>query len=680
MNAPSNFPNPLLADGELPAFSQIDTAQVQPAIDALLAEYHALIETLIADPLARSYETLMAPMETLDERLNRAFSPISHLHGVKDSPELRAAYEEAIEKLTEHSTQLGQNRGLYEAVNALHESPGFQHLDRAHRTVVEDSLRGFRHSGVALESPARERFAEIQNELARLTTQFGSAVLDATDAFTREVSQSELAGLPDSARAMLARAAQDKGVEGHLATLKGPIVTAILSYADSRELRAELYRAYNTRASEQGPHAGQFDNSERIERILALRHEAARLLGYESHAHLSLADKMAATPARVLGFLRDLAIRAKPVAERELAQLSDFAREHLGIEHLEPWDVAYASEKLRQQRFSFSAEDVKPYLPLPAALAGLFDVARRVFGVRIAERTGVDVWHEDARYFDVLDEDGSLRAGFYVDLYARPGKKGGAWMDVCRNRYRGRVPVAYLVCNFASPSGDAPALLTHDDATTLFHEFGHGLHHMLTQIDATAVGGINGVEWDAVELPSQFMENYVWERAALDLFARHHATGQALPQALLDKMLEARDFQAGLFLVRQLEFALFDFRLHLEYDPTRGARTLEILESAREEVAVIRPPHWHRSPHSFSHIFAGGYDAGYYSYLWAEVLSADAFSAFEEAGIFDPATGQRYRREILAVGGSRPALESFVAFRGREPDPAALLRSYGLAA
>lgn len=680
MNTSTDATNPLLADGELPAFSKIDAAQVQPAIDAVLDDYRALVASLVAETGARSYETLMAPMEALDERLNRAFSPVSHLHGVKDSPELRAAYEDAIEKLTEHSTELGQNRDLYESVKALHESPGFQSLDRARRTVVEDSLRSFRLSGVALESPARERFAEIQNELARLTTQFGSAVLDATDAFTREVGESELAGLPESARAMLARAAQDKGAQGFLATLKGPIITAILTYADSRELRAEIYRAYNTRASEHGPHAGQFDNSERIERILALRHEAAQLLGYPSHAHLSLADKMAGTPERVLGFLRDLAIRAKPVAGRELAQLAEFARDNLGIEQLQPWDVAYASEKLRQRLFSFSAEDVKPYLPLDAALAGLFDVAQRVFGVRIAERQGVDVWHEDARYFDVLDQDGSLRAGFYIDLYARAGKKGGAWMDVCRNRYGGRVPVAYLVCNFAPPSADVPALLTHDDATTLFHEFGHGLHHMLTEIDAPAVGGIGGVEWDAVELPSQFMENYVWERAALDLFARHHATGEALPQALLDKMLQARDFQAGLFLVRQLEFALFDFRLHLEYDPTLGARTLEILESVREEVAVIRPPHWHRAPHSFSHIFAGGYDAGYYSYLWAEVLSADAFSAFEEAGIFDPATGERYRREILAVGGSRPALESFVAFRGREPDPAALLKSYGLAA
>jgi len=679
MNTTAMPTNPLLAQDELPAFSKIDATQVQPAIDAVLADYRALVARLVADPAARSYDTLMAPMEALDDRLNRAFSPISHLHGVKDSPELRAAYEDAIEKLTEHATELGQNRDLYEAVKALRESPDFVRLDRARRTVVEDSLRSFRLSGVALESPARERFAEIQNELSRLTTQFGSAVLDATDAWVRPLSEAELSGLPESARAMLARAAADKGLEGFAATLKGPIVTAILTHADSRELRAELYRAYHTRASEQSADL-QFDNAPRIEKILALRHEAAQLIGFESHAHVSLADKMAGTPERVLGFLRDLAARAKPVAERELAELAQFARETLGIEALEPWDVGYASEKLRQKRFSFSAEDVKPYLPLDAALKGLFAVAEKVFSVRIAERKGVDVWHEDARYFDVFDADGALRAGFFIDVYARPGKKGGAWMDVCRNRYGGRPPVAYLVCNFAPPTADAPALLTHDDVVTLFHEFGHGMHHMLTEIDVPGVGGINGVEWDAVELPSQFMENYVWEREALDLFARHYKTDAPLPQALLDKMLAAKDFQAGLFLVRQLEFALFDFRLHLEYSPRKGARTLEILESVRDEVAVIRPPSWHRMPNAFTHIFSGGYSAGYYSYLWAEVLSADAFSAFEQDGIFNPETGRRYRNEVLAVGGSRPALESFVAFRGREPDPAALLKSYGLAA
>ena len=676
--------NPLLAATELPPFSRIQPGHVLPAMEQLIAGFRTEVERLLGDGSARSFQSLMAPLEQQEELLNRAFSPVSHLHGVQDSPALREAYEAAIEKLTEHATWLGQNRALYEAVQTLREAPDFTTLDCARQTLVDDSLRGFRLSGVALDDAARARFAQIQNELSTLTTQFGSAVLDATDAWQRPVSESELAGLPDTARAMLAQAAADAGHEGWLATLKGPVVSAILGFADDRQLRAEVYAAHSTRASDQGPQAGQFDNSQRIEQILALRHEAAQLLGFDSAVNVSLADKMAATPERVLGFLEDLAARAKPVAQRELAELRDFARDTLGIDELQPWDVGYASEKLRQQRFAFSEEDLKPYFPTEAAINGLFEVAARLFGLSFRQRDGVDLWHPDARFYDVFDTDGSLRAGFYVDIYARTGKRGGAWMDVCRNRVRQadqlQVPVAYLVCNFAPPAGDAPALLTHDDVITLFHEFGHGLHHMLTEVDLPSVGGISGVEWDAVELPSQFMENYAWKREALDLFARHYKTGEPLPQALLDKMLAARDFQAGMFLVRQLEFALFDFRLHLEYDPAHGARTMQILEQVRDAVAVIRPPEWARFPHAFSHIFAGGYAAGYYSYLWAEVLSADAFSMFEDAGLFDAATGARYREQVLAVGGSRPALESFVAFRGREPEPAALLRSYGLAA
>lgn len=675
--------NPLLADSELPAFSAIAPAHVNPAVDAVLAEFRAAVERLVADPQARSFATLMAPLEHLEERLGRVWAPVAHLHGVKDSPALREAYNAALEKLTEHSTELGQNRDLYAAVKALAESPEFATLDRARRTLVEDSLRGFRLSGVALEEPARSRFRAIQNALSKLETEFEEAVLDATDAWTRPLSEAELAGLPASARAIFRQAAQERGVEGHLATLKGPSVQAILTFADDRALRQALYTAYNTRASDQGPDGGRFDNSARIEKILALRHEAARLLGYPSAAHVSLADKMAGTPERVLAFLRDLAARAKPVAARELDELRDFARDELGYDELQPWDIAYASEKLRQRRFDFSEEDLKPYFPLPAVMDGLFAIAGRVFGVSFRERAGVDVWHPDVRYFDVVDADGEVRAGFYVDSHARAGKRGGAWMDVCRARFHdGELhrPVAFLTCNFAPPVDGRPALLTHDDVLTLFHEFGHGLHHMLTEVDWPSVGGISGVEWDAVELPSQFMENFCWQRETLDLFARHYQTGARLPDALHAKMLAARHFHAGLFLVRQLEFALFDFRIHLEFDPARGGRVLEILDQVRREVAVVRPPEWHRLPHAFTHIFSGGYAAGYYSYLWAEVLSADAFAAFEEAGVLDRATGARFRREILAVGGSRPALESFVAFRGREPSPEALLRSYGLAA
>ncbi|WP_146907426.1 M3 family metallopeptidase [Arenimonas daejeonensis] len=676
--------NPLLAPGELPAFSAIAPEHVNPAIDEVLAGFRTEVDRLTADPSARDFATLMAPLERWEEKLGRTFAPVSHLHGVKDSPELREAYSAALEKLTEHGTELGQNRELYAAVKALHEAPDFAALDRARRTVVEDSLRGFRLSGVALEEPARSRFKAIQNELSKVETGFEEAVLDATDAWTRPVSDAELSGLPESARGMLRAMAQDKGVEGHLATLKGPVVQAILTFADTRALREEIYTAYNTRASDQGPGAGTHDNSGRIKKILALRHEAALLLDFASAAHVSLADKMAGTPERVLGFLRELAAKAKPVAQRELDELRAFAARELGIADLQPWDVAYASEKLRERLFAFSEEDLKPYFPLPAVMQGLFTVAERVFGVRLVERQGVDAWHPDVHFFDVVDLDGTVRAGVYLDHYARAGKRGGAWMDVCRARLNDGEsafkPVAYLTCNFAPPSDGKPALLTHDDVITLFHEFGHGIHHLLTEVDWPSVGGISGVEWDAVELPSQFMENFAWQREALDLFAKHHETGERLPDDLYAKMLQARHFHAGLFLVRQLEFALFDFRLHLEYDPARGAHVLEVLGEVRDEVAVLPPPAWHRGPHAFTHIFSGGYSAGYYSYLWAEVLSADAFGAFEEAGVFDASTGARYRREILAVGGSRPALESFVAFRGREPMPDALLRSYGLAA
>jgi oligopeptidase A len=677
--------NPLLADAELPPFSAVRPEQVLPALEAVITEYRAAVDALTADSAAEpSFESLMAPLERHEERLGRVFAPVSHLHGVRDTPELREVYGEAVERLTEHGTEIGQNVALFHAVERLRNGDRFSDLDRARQTLVEDSLRGFRLSGVALEGAARTRFKDIQTELSRLETEFEEAVLDATEAWQRPLGEADVAGIPASGRALLAQAAKDKGLDGYLATLKGPVVQAILGFADDRALREAVYTAYNTRASDQGPQAGARDNSERIGRILALRHETAQLLGYASKAHLSLADKMAGTPERVLGFLRDLAARAKPVAERELAALRAFAADTLGIADLQPWDVAYASEKLRTQRFAFAEEDLKPYFPLPAVMAGLFGLAERVFGVQLRERFDVDVWHPDVHYFDVLDPDGSVRAGVYLDHYARAGKRGGAWMDVCRARLRDgpatQTPVAFLTCNFAPPSEGRPSLLTHDDVLTLFHEFGHGLHHLLTEVDWPGVGGISGVEWDAVELPSQFMENFGWQRQALDTFARHWQTGETLPDELFRKMTDARHFHAGLFLVRQLEFALFDFRLHLEYDPARGPRTLEVLDAVRDEVCVLRPPAWQRFPHSFTHVFAGGYAAGYYSYLWAEVLSADAFAAFEEAGVFDAATGARYRREILAVGGSRPALESFVAFRGREPQPDALLRSYGLAA
>lgn len=684
-----NQDNPLLADTTLPAFSRIKPEHVLPAVDALLAESRAGIATLTAPGAPRDFKAVMLPQERFEQRISHAWAPVSHLHSVADSEALRKVYGPAEEKLTDYSIEVGQNRDLYAAVQAVADAPEFATLSRAQRALVEHALRDFKLSGVALEEPARSRFRDIGVELSKLSTEFSNAVLDATDAWQEHVvDERDLAGIPESGRAVLRQYAKEKGLDGYLVTLKQPSVQAVLTYADNRSLRERVYWAYQTRASEQGPHAGKYDNTARIEKIMALRHEAAQLLGFANAAEESLATKMAGAPAEVLSFLRDLAARAKPVAQKELVTLRDFAAEELKLDNLEAWDVAYASEKLRQKQYALDEEQLKPYFPLPAVIDGLFGLVQRLYGITLKPRDGVDVWHSDVRYYDVVDADGHIFAGAYIDLYARSGKRGGAWMDVCRARFddgtRMQLPVAFLTCNFAPPTEGRPALLTHDDVLTLFHEFGHGFHHLLTEIPLPSVSGIEGVEWDAVELPSQFMENFGWNREALDLFARHWETGERLPDELFQRMLAARHFHAGLFLVRQLEFALFDFQLHLEYDPAKGARTLEVLEQARHEVAVLHPPAWQRFPHAFTHIFAGGYGAGYYSYLWAEVLSADAFGAFEEhanAGqsMIDPATGNRFRREILAVGASRPALESFIAFRGRKPEPEALLRSYGLA-
>ncbi|TAM31439.1 MAG: M3 family peptidase [Rhodanobacter sp.] len=682
--------NPLLADDTLPAFSRILPEQVEPAVDAILADFRAGIDALTAPGAARDFDHVMLTQERLEQRLARAWAPVSHLHSVADSAALRKVYGPAEEKLTDHAIELGQNRDLYAAVQALADAPDFATLPRPRRALVEHALRDFKLSGVALEEPARSRFREIGVELSKLSTEFSNAVLDATDAWHEHLTDDrDLDGVPESGRAVLRQYAKEQELDGYLVTLKQPSVQAVLTYADKRDLRERVYWAYQTRASDQGPDAGKYDNSARIEQIMALRHEAAQLLGFANAAEESLATKMASSPTEVMEFLHDLAQRARPVAQRELATLREFAQKELGLDNLEPWDVGYASEKLRQREYALDEEQLKPYFPLPAVIDGLWAITHKLYGITLAPRGGVDVWHPDVRYFDVKDADGKVFAGAYVDLYARSGKRGGAWMDVCRARFDDgeskQLPVAFLTCNFAPPTEGKPALLTHDDVLTLFHEFGHGLHHLLTEIALPSIGGIDGVEWDAVELPSQFMENFGWNREALDLFARHWQTGEKLPDELFQRMLAARHFHAGLFLVRQLEFALFDFTLHLGYDPAQGARTLAVLEDVRKQVAVLHPPAWQRFPHGFSHIFAGGYAAGYYSYLWAELLSADAFGAFEDAAkdggsVIDPVTGARFRREFLAVGASRPALESFVAFRGRKPEPDALLRSYGLTA
>ncbi|QDE41438.1 M3 family metallopeptidase [Luteibacter pinisoli] len=681
-----NSTNPLLdPSGDLAAFSAIRPEHVEPAIDRLIANERAGIDQITAAGAIRDFEHVILAQERLDQALSRAWSPVSHLHSVADSAALRKAHGAAEEKLTEHGLEVGQNRDLYAATQAVADDAAFASLPAAARAAVEHALRDFRLSGVALEEPARTRFREIGVELSRLTTEFSNAVLDATEAWHKHITdERDLAGIPESGRAVLREYAREEKLDGYLVTLKQPSVQAVLTYAENRDLRFDVYYAYQTRASDEGPNKGKFDNSERIEKIVALRHEAAQLLGFANAAEESLATKMASSPQVVLDFLRDLAAKARPRAREELAELRRFATDTLKIDNLEPWDVAFAAERLRQDRYALDEEQLKPYFPAQQSVDGLFAVVERLYGVTFTPRDDVDTWHKDVRYYDLSNADGTIFAGAYLDLYARSGKRGGAWMDVSAARFRDgdhlQLPVAFLTCNFPPPTDGAPALLTHDDVLTLFHEFGHGLHHMLTEVDIPSVGGIDGVEWDAVELPSQFMENFAWDREALRSFAKHYQTGEPLPDELYERMLKARHFHTGMFLVRQLEFGLFDFRLHLEYDPARGARPMEVLEQVRKEVSVLHPPAWQRFPHAFTHVFAGGYSAGYYSYLWAEVLSADAFEPFEAAGVLDRATGERFRKEILAVGATRPALASFTAFRGREPSPDALLRSYGLTA
>lgn len=677
--------NPLLATADLPSYVAIQPEHVEPAIDRVLADNRAEIERLLAATTVYTWDNLLRPLEDLEDRLNKAWSPVNHLHSVRDSEALRAAYNDCLPKLSAYYSALGQHEGLYRAYRQIADGPEYARLDPAQRKVIDNALRDFKLSGIALPPEQQARYQEIMRELSQLNAKFSENVLDATQAWTKHLSdEAALAGLPDSARALTRQTAQQRGLDGWLLTLELPSYLPVLNYADDRELRRELYDAYCTRASDQGPNAGQWDNGPVMERILALRHELAQLLGFHDYTEYSLATKMADSPARVLDFLNDLARRARPQAQRELEELRAFAREQFGADDLAAWDIGYYSEKLRQHRYQLSQEELRPYFPITRVLPGLFAVAERLFDVTIHPLEEVEVWHPDVRVYEIVEASGRRRGRFYLDLYARPHKRGGAWMDGCLARRRLdsgiRLPAAYLVGNFTPPVGDAPALLTHQEVLTMFHEFGHGLHHLLTQVDYLPVAGIHGVEWDAVELPSQFLENWCWSREALDLLTGHYRTGEPLPEDLYQRMLAAKHFQAGIFLVRQLEFGLFDFRLHREYDPARGGRVREILDEVRRQVAVIIPPDYNRFANTFTHIFAGGYAAGYYSYKWAEVLSADAFSAFEEHGIFDAATGARFRENILEVGGSRPALASFVAFRGREPQIEPLLRLSGIAA
>ncbi|MCC5858396.1 MAG: oligopeptidase A [Ectothiorhodospiraceae bacterium] len=678
--------NPLLATDGLPAFPAIRPEHVEPAIDRILADNRRQLEHLLGQEGEHDFDSLVRPLEAMNDRLSKAWSPVSHLNSVMNNDALRAAYNACLPKLSEYSTELGQNEALFRAYERISQRPDFANLTPAQRKTVENALRDFRLAGVDLPPAEKDRYRQIASRLSELSSRFGENVLDATNAWELTLTDaSRLGGLPDSSLAMLKQAAQQKGQSGYRLTLDFPCVYAVLAYADDRALRREVYTAFGTRASDQGPHAGQWDNHQIMEEILALRHEQARLLGFANYAELSLATKMADSTEAVLDFLSDLAARSRPQAQKELEELRAFATDELGLVELEPWDITWAGEKLRQARYQLSPEDLRPYFPAQRVIDGLFQVVERLYRVRIVERTrDVDIWHPDVQFFEIRDPDGTVRGQFYTDLYAREKKRGGAWMDECRVRRRTengvQTPVAYLTCNFTPPVGGKPALLTHDEVQTLFHEFGHGLHHMLTRVDCAPVSGIHGVPWDAVELPSQFMENWCWDREALNLFAAHHESGEPIPEQLYQRMLAAKNFQSAMQMVRQLEFSLFDFRLHLEYDPAHGGRIPETLNRVRDQVAVVRPPDWHRFPNSFSHIFAGGYAAGYYSYKWAEVLSADAFSRFEEEGIFSAEAGTDFRTHILEKGGSEELMDLYVAFRGRKPSIDALLRHSGLAA
>ncbi|MDO9046810.1 MAG: oligopeptidase A [Methylobacter sp.] len=677
--------NPLLANSTLPMFSQIKPEHVVPAIDQLLTEARSSVEQHLQATQHYTWKNLIEPLEDVDDKLNKAWSPVSHMNSVVNSDELRDAYNACLPKLSAYSTEMGQNEALFKAYRFIAESDEFATLDTAQQKIIRNALRDFKLSGIDLDNEKKQRYKEISQELSALASNYEENLLDSTNAWNKIIrDEQDLAGLPESALAQAKQTAESHNESGWMITLQFPSYISVMTYADNRELRREHYEAFATRASDLGPHAEQWDNSENLEKILALRHEKARLLGFNNYAELSLATKMAEKPDDVTAFLEDLTDRSWRHARKDLAELREFAKQHYGINDLQSWDMAYFSEKMRQHFYQLSQEEVKTYFPITRVLPGLFAIVEKLYGLQITEISDFDSWHPDVRFFQIHDQTGSLRGQFYLDLYARAKKRGGAWMDDCISRKKFddtiQTPVAYLTCNFTPPTGDTPALLTHDEVTTLFHEFGHGLHHMLTQVDHLGVSGINGVEWDAVELPSQFMENWCWEQEALALMSGHYQTDEKLPDALFDKMIAAKNFQAGMIMVRQLEFSLFDFRIHRDYDPGQGGRIYEILEQVREQVAVVRPPKFNRFAHSFSHIFAGGYAAGYYSYKWAEVLSSDAFSLFEEKGIFDQETGKAFLTSILEKGGSQNAMELFIKFRGRKPTIDALLRHNGIAA
>ena len=674
----STSDNPLLQHAPLPRFDVIAPEHVLPAISQLIAEQRAAVAQIEAIT-APTFRTVVEPLEELQHALGRAWSPVGHLNAVMNSESLRTAYNACLPLLSEFHTDLAQSEPLYRAY-ALIAQQEHATLDPVQRQVIEHALRDFRLAGVALDASRKTRFKTIMMELSRLSAKFEENVLDATNAWSYHVTDSaQLSGINRSIIEQARRRAQEKSLDGYLFGLDQPTYVAVVTDAQSQSLRRVFYEAWTTRAAGLGANGGAYDNTAVMEDILRLRHEAAQLLDFRSYAEYALANRMARTVPEVTGFLNDLVESARKAGADEFAELEQFAGRKLNA-----WDVTFYSERLQQERYSVSQEELREYLSLPRVLEGLFEVAERLFDVRIRERTAVAVWHPDARYFEVQTPGGVAVASFYLDAYARPHKRSGAWMDDCIGRKAlggsTTLPVAYLVCNSLPPAPDRPAQLTHDDVVTLFHEFGHGLHHMLTRVNYPSLAGINGVAWDAVELPSQFMENYAWQSEVLNRISSHARTGEPIPSDKQQQLIATRSFQAGLQTLRQVEFALFDMRMHSEYEPARGGRIYQILSEVRALVAVVPIPDWNRYPHSFGHIFAGGYAAGYYSYKWAEVLAADAFAAFSERGAFDRATARRFLESILSRGGSRDALEAFVEFRGRKPEVAALLKQYGIAA
>ena len=672
--------NPVLYRESLPLFDQIKPDHISPAIESILKEANTLIHSLREMSTPPSWDNFVEPIEMISEKISRAWGQIEHLNAVVNSENLRKAYNDNLIKLTEFYTNLSQDESLYKKYQSLKNSETFNSLTSSQKRVIDNVLREFKLGGAELNEGEKKRFKVIQEKLAKLSTQFEENILDATNEFSIFVDHvDELSGIPEeNIKKARAEAKEDKK-EGYKFTLHFPSYLPVMQYADSRALREKLYHGYATRASELA--SPKFDNTNLIDEILSLRYESSKLLGFKHFTEMSLVSKMAKSSEEVITFLMDLANKAKPFALKDMDELQSFAKT-LKIEKLEAWDVAYVSEKLRQAKYSFSENEVKQYFPEHRVLKGLFKVVETIFKLKII-KSDAPIWHKDVSFYSIKNENNELVGQFYFDLYARNHKRGGAWMDEAISRYKNSLgsshPVAFLTCNFSSPSDNKPALFSHDDVITLFHEFGHGLHHMLTKVDDYSISGIKGVEWDAVELPSQFMENFCWEWDVVKHMTEHVDNKNPLPKSLFDKMIEAKNFQSGMQTLRQIEFSLFDIRLHTEYSDQNKINPLKLLETIRDEIAVVRPPSWNRFPNSFSHIFAGGYAAGYYSYKWAEVLASDAFSLFEEEGILSSHAGQKFQNEVLSRGGSRPAMESFVAFRGREPNVDALLRHSGMA-